>query len=98
MTRHIVLFAYKEGCTEAEHRSVTERFLELKNLVPGIAGIEQGSNHSPEGKDGGFAQCFLLSFPGRAERDRYLVHPDHRAFSAFARPFLKDVLVFDYDV
>lgn len=98
MTRHIVLFAYREGCTEEELRTVTDRFLDLQNLVPGIAEIEQGSNHSPEGKDGGYTQCFLLNFPGRTERDRYLDHPDHRAFSAFARPFLKNVLVFDYDV
>ena len=38
----------------------------------------------------------MLSFGSDADRDAYLVHPDHVAFGKLLSPILDDVFVIDY--
>ena len=94
--RHIVMFGFKESATEAEIGEIVRRFAELQHLVPGIEDFEWGVNNSPEGKSQGRTHCFLLTFASEAARDAYLPHPDHKAFSTFARPWIDCVTVMDY--
>ena len=94
--RHVVMFGFKAGTTEAEIGEIVRRFAELSDLVPGIEAFEWGVNNSPEGKSQGRTHCFLLTFGSEAARDAYLPHPDHRAFSAFARQWIEHVTVIDY--
>lgn len=94
--RHIVMFSFKPETTTEQIAAVEVAFKELKDKVSTIESFEWGINVSPEGKDQGFTHSFLLTFKDREGFDVYLPHPDHRAFSALARPFIQQVLVFDY--
>ena len=96
MLRHVVLFKFKEGTPEAKIRGVEEAFYVLTDKIPEIEDFEWGINNSPEGLNKGFTHCFFLTFTSEAARDRYLPHPDHKAFGALLSPWLEDVLVVDY--
>lgn len=94
--RHVVLFKFKEGTTEAQMGDVEAAFAALPGKIPEIKGFEWGTNNSPEGLDKGFTHCFFLSFDSEEGRAAYLPHPDHKAFGAVLKPYLEDVLVVDY--
>ncbi len=97
MIRHIVLFNYSENAEKEKLEELHARFAALKGMIPEILGFEWGVNISPENLNLGFTDGYVLSFAGTKERDSYLVHPDHKAFSAYAGPLLEGVLVFDYE-
>ena len=94
--RHVVLFKFKDGTSEADIQKVEMAFSELPNKIPEIKGYEWGINNSPEGLDKGFTHCFFLTFDSEAGRAVYLPHPDHKAFGDVLTPHLADVLVLDY--
>ncbi|MDA3958601.1 Dabb family protein [Oceanispirochaeta sp.] len=97
MVKHIVLFSYEKELDSPEIMELHQRFCALPGIIPEISGFESGMDISVEGISRGYTMSYVLSFKGCEERDRYLVHPSHKEFSEFAGPFLKDVLVFDYD-
>ena len=94
--RHIVLFGFKDGTSEAEIAEIARRFGSLAGAIPGIESFEWGANNSPEGKAGGHTHCFTLSFVSEAARDAYLPHPEHVAFVTFASAWIERALVVDY--
>ena len=94
--RHIVLFGFKNGTTEAEIEEIARRFGGLGEAVEGIAAFEWGANNSPEGKAGGHSHCFMLTFVSEAARDAYLPHPKHKEFVDFASAWIERALVVDY--
>lgn len=94
--RHIVMFGFREGTTPQELGEIVRRFAALKDEVPGIEAFEWGENNSPEGKANGLTHCFLLTFASEDARDAYLPHPNHTAFSSWARQWIERVTVFDY--
>lgn len=94
--RHIVMFGFKDGTTEAEIDEIARRFGVLAGAVPGIEAFEWGANNSPEGKTGGHSHCFTLTFDSEAARDAYLPHPKHKEFVAFASTWIERALVVDY--
>ncbi|MGI9490794.1 MAG: Dabb family protein [Geminicoccaceae bacterium] len=94
--RHVVMFGFKEGTTDADIDEIVRRFLALRDLVPGIDDFEWGVNNSPEGKSQGRTHCFTLTFNSTEARDAYLPHPDHMAFVGFARQWIEHVTVLDY--
>jgi hypothetical protein len=94
--RHVVLFSFKEGSTDAEIKAVTDAFAALPQKIPQIKKYEWGTNNSPENLNQGFTHCFLLSFASEADRAIYLPHPDHIAFGNILKPVLNKVLVIDY--
>jgi hypothetical protein len=94
--RHVVLIRFKPETAPDDIRAIESAFAGLKAKIAGIEALEWGTNGSPEGKHQGFTHCFLLTFAGAAERDAYLPHPDHKAFSALLRPHVDQVLVIDY--
>jgi len=96
MIKHIVLFSYKKEAPAEQLTALHEKFSTLPSQIPEILHFESGKNMSPENLHHGFTDAYVLSFKGEKERDHYLVHPDHKAFSEFAGPLLKEVLVFDY--
>ena len=79
-TRHVVIFKFKPGASEAKIQQLTDGFRELKNTIPGIIAFEHGVNNSPEGLNQGFTHVHMLTFTDTAARDDYLTHPDHDAF------------------
>ncbi len=94
--RHVVLFKFKEGTTDAEVKKVEDAFSALPSKIPQIMSYEWGLNNSPEGLEKGFTHCFFLTFNSEEDRAVYLPHPDHKAFGQILSPFLDDVLVIDY--
>lgn len=96
MLRHVVLFSFKAETPPTKIAEIEAAFGGLKAKIDVVQALEWGTNCSPEGKDRGFTHCFFLSFASEADRDAYLPHPDHRAFSALARPHVEQVLVIDY--
>jgi hypothetical protein len=98
MVRHVVVFKYKPGTSEAHINQVTEAFRGLRSRIPGIIGFEDGVNNSPEGKDLGFTHVYLMTFESAAARDAYLPHPEHAKFGKLLGDLavLAGVFVVDY--
>jgi hypothetical protein len=96
LLRHVVLFKFKEGTTQAQMKEVEDAFSALPSKIGQIKGYEWGLNNSPEGLDKGFTHAFFLTFESEEDRAIYLPHQDHKAFGAVLSPYLDDVLVIDY--
>lgn len=96
LLRHVVLFKFKEGTSQADIDKVQKAFSALPSKIPQIAGYEWGLNNSPEGLNKGLTHCFLLTFKSEEDRAIYLPHPDHKAFGEVLGPHLDDVTVVDY--
>ncbi len=97
MLRHVVLIRFKPETPAATIAEVETAFAGLAARIPAIQALEWGTNCSPEGKDQGFSHCFFLTFASAADRDAYLPHPAHQAFSDLLRPHRDQVLVVDYE-
>jgi len=93
---HVVSFKFKASAQPAQVDEVVAAFRALKKKIPQIKSFEWGTNVSPEKHDKGFTHGFILSFKSAADRDAYLVHPDHQAFGKLVGPVLDDVFVIDY--
>ena len=96
--RHVVVFKYKTGATDAQIAQVTEAFRALKDRIPGVVSFEHGINNSPEGKNLGFTHVYLLTFENARARDAYLPHPEHQKFGELlgSLGILEDAFVVDY--
>lgn len=94
--RHVVLFKFKEGTTDAEIKEIENAFKGLKEKIDVIKDFEWGTDVSVENKSEGFTHCFFVTFADEAGREVYLPHPDHKAFGQIAGPHIEKVLVFDY--
>lgn len=93
---HMVSFKFKPDAGAAKVKEVEEAFAALKAKIPQIVSFEWGTNVSPEKHDKGFTHGFILTFNSAADRDAYLVHPDHEAFGKLVGPVLADVFVIDF--
>jgi hypothetical protein len=94
--RHVVHFKFKADADKAQIAKVIEEFAALKTKITVVESLEWGTDVSPEGLGKGYTHCWFLSFKNAADRDAYLVHPDHKAFVAILKPLLEDALVVDY--
>jgi hypothetical protein len=93
---HVVSLKLKAGATPEQIKAVEDAFVALKTKIPGITSLHWGTNVSPEKHDKGFTHCFVLTFANEKDRDRYLVHPDHKAFGGVLKPIMDDVMVIDF--
>jgi hypothetical protein len=96
LLRHVVMFKFKETATEETVREIEKKFAALPGKIDVIAGFEWGTDVSVENKQQGFTHCFFVSFESEKDRDAYIPHPAHQAFSGFAREYVDKVLVLDY--
>ena len=94
--RHIVLVKFKESASSKDINKVEIEFGNLPSKISEITDFEWGLNNSPEQLNKGFTHGFVLTFDSEKSRDIYLPHPDHLAFVSLLKPYLDDVLVFDY--
>jgi hypothetical protein len=96
--RHVVVFKYRAGATDAQIRQVTTALAALKDRIPGIVSFEHGVNHSPENLNKGFTHVYFITFTDAKARDAYLPHPEHQAFGKLLGSLgvLEDVFVVDY--
>lgn len=98
MLRHIVLFKFYENVSNEEIAQVVNAFDCLPEKIPVIKAFECGINNSPENLNNGFTHCFLMTFDSEKERDEYLPHFEHKAFSNLVKSFVDKVLVVDYTI
>jgi hypothetical protein len=93
---HMVSFKFKPEATPSQIKEVETAFAALQKQIPQIVSFEWGTNVSPEKLDKGFTHGFILTFKNTADRDAYLVHPDHQKFGGLVGPVLADVFVVDF--
>lgn len=96
--KHIVLVKFTDSASSEVVHNLSQSFAELPSLIPGITAFEAGQNVSPEGLNHGFTHAFVMTFVDTTARDSYLPHAQHQAFVERLKPYLADVLVFDYDL
>lgn len=94
--RHVVLFGWTSKADSAAIDKVVRAFKELSNQIKTIKKFEWGENNSPEKLNNGLTHCFLLTFSSEKDRDDYLVHPAHTAFTKLLPGLLEKVTVLDY--
>ncbi|MGV3533552.1 MAG: Dabb family protein [Chthoniobacteraceae bacterium] len=94
--RHVVSFKFKKDADPDKVKKVEESFAALKGKIKEIQDLEWGTNVSPEKHSKGFTHVWFVTFKTAADRDAYLVHPDHKAFGAGLKDVIEDVFVVDY--
>ncbi|MBK6391433.1 MAG: Dabb family protein [Saprospiraceae bacterium] len=94
--RHVVLFKFKDASSAEDIKKVETAFGVLPSKISQIKGYEWGTNNSPENHNEGFTHSFVLTFTSEADRDAYLIHPEHKAFGKVLGPHLDKVLVIDF--
>ena len=94
--RHVVMFGWKPGTDSAAIDKVVTAFGNLEHKIKLIKAYEWGINNSPENLNNGLTHCFTLTFSSEADRNAYLIHPDHKAFVAVLSPAPDKVTVVDY--
>jgi hypothetical protein len=94
--RHVVCFKFKADAGAEQIKAVETGFRALKKKIPAIAGLEWGTNNSPEGHNKGFTHCFIVTFKSEKDREAYLPHPEHKAFVEVLKPVLEDAFVIDF--
>ncbi|MEZ5304182.1 MAG: Dabb family protein [Verrucomicrobiales bacterium] len=94
--RHVVLFKFKDDAKKEDVEKIEKAFAALKGKIDLIKDYEWGTNVSPEGLDDGFTHCFFVTFASKADLEKYLPHPEHKAFVAQLKPVLDKALVVDY--
>jgi hypothetical protein len=94
--KHIVLFGWKEGTSTESITKMVTAFSALKDKIPLVKSFEWGTNNSPENLANGLTHSFIITFSSEADRDAYLIHPDHKAFVAAMNPIPEKITVFDY--
>jgi hypothetical protein len=94
--RHVVLVKFKGTATPEEIHKAELAFHELPSKIKEIRNFEWGKNNSPENLNAEFTHCFFVTFASEKDRDAYLPHPEHKAFTAILKPIMDKVLVIDY--
>jgi hypothetical protein len=94
--RHVVLFGWKANADTATIKGIVAAFRTLPSQIKTIQAFEWGVNNSPEKLNQGLTHCFLLTFANEKDRDDYLVHPAHKAFTQLLPNVLDKVTVMDY--
>ena len=94
--RHVVLFGWTAKADSVAIGKIVRAFKELPNQIKTIKKFEWGENNSPEKLNNGLTHCFLLTFSSEKDRDEYLVHPAHTAFTKLLPGLLEKVTVVDY--
>ena len=98
MIRHVVLFQWKAGTSEAKIAECFRELAALKGIIPGLQQFEGGQYSSPEGLNKLWSHAFIMTFDNAASRDAYLPHPEHERVKAIIVPHLADVVAFDFEV
>ncbi len=103
LVRHLVMFRYTLGTSDAQKAEIRDRFLDLQHLCMHdgrryVLHIETGTQRSGEGADEGLEQAFIVTFASEGDRNYYVgqpivtddrfYDPAHQTFKDFVAPFL----------
>ena len=94
--KHVVSFKFKKDADPKAIQKIEEDFAALRQKIPLIQNLEWGTNMSPEDHAKGFTHCWIVTFKNAADRDAYLVHPEHKAFAGALKGVIDDVFVIDF--
>lgn len=94
--RHVVAFKFKSGADPAKVKGVEAGFAALKGKINLIQSLEWGNNSSPEDRAHGYTHLWVVTFKTAADRDAYIVHPEHKAFVSTLQEVLDEAFVFDF--
>ena len=94
--RHVVAFKFKSGADPEKIKNVEKEFAELKKHISLIQTLEYGNNVSPEDHAHGYTHLWIATFKTAADRDAYLVHPEHLKFVKLLPEVLDEAFVFDF--
>lgn len=94
--KHAVFFKFKDDADPAAVKRVEDAFAALPSKIDSIKSFEWGKNNSPETHDDEFTHCFMVTFNSEEGREKYLPHPDHKAFVEVLKPVLDKVRVLDF--
>lgn len=112
VVRHVVLFRFRAGVSEARRQEVRERFIALKDTAlrggkPYIVSIDGGAQISGEDAGPALEQGFIVTFGSQGDRNFYVgqpvvtdpaaYDPAHQRFKDFVRPLLDDGGVVVFD-
>lgn len=86
---HIFGFRWKPEATDADKARARKEILALRQVIPGIVGINVGANVSPRGK--GYEFVGLMTFTDRDALDAYNTHPAHLALLEWLVPLIDAV-------
>ena len=97
MVRHIVMWNYKDGFTEAENKENAEQVKrELESLACCIDGIVEFDVHINELASSNKDVILNSLFESEDALASYQAHPEHQRVSAFVGTVLQDRSCFDY--
>ncbi len=96
LIHHFVAFRFKSGSRPVDIQNIEKAFSALKDRIDLVHSLRWGTNNSPEGLNKNCSHGFLLTFTSTADRDEYLVHPDHLEFVDLVSPHVEDVFVLDF--
>ena len=97
MIRHVVLFQWKPGTSEAKIAEIFRELAALKGEIAGLQQFEGGPYSSPEGLNQNYTHGFIMTFADAAARNAYLPHPEHERVKEVVGPHLQAVVAFDFE-
>ena len=96
MVKHIVLFSWALGTSDAQLEQVLTELRKLKHCIPGILDLNCGENFS--GRAHGFTHGLVITFINRVALNGYESHPAHQYIvTKFIDPIKKNILAFDFE-
>jgi hypothetical protein len=94
--KHVVLFKFKEGVSEAKIKELIEGYKALPGKIEVMKHFEWGADMSVENLHEGYTHCFITTFDDAAGRDAYIPHAEHKKYVEQVFPNLAKVLVVDF--
>ena len=95
MIRHVVLFRFNEGASDAAKESMAAGLASLPSRVPVIRAWSQGANVVPSDRSYDF--CLVGDFDSENDLQTYQDHPAHQdVVSRLIRPIVSSVVVVDF--
>ncbi|EAA0892409.1 Dabb family protein [Salmonella enterica] len=96
MIRHVLLMKFHDDISHKKLSEIQKGFLSISDKVMGVLSVEWGTNSGPEGKNAGFTHCVMMTFMDEFTRAEYHYHPEYQVIKKLFRPYLADIIVFDY--
>ena len=95
--KHVVLFKFKAGTSEAQIAELIEGYKALPGKVDAMKHFEWGKDVSVENLTKGYSHCFITTFADASGRDAYIPHHAHQEYVKVLLPHLDDLLLLDYE-
>ena len=96
MVEHIVLVKFSEKATQSQKEELIRRTYALKDVIPGIVGLQQGFNFSD--RNNGFEVGLTVRFEDRDSLNSYGPHPSHQAITTYLKEIgVEDSIIVDFE-